>query len=61
MAHEHPKFWFELVANIGPPVFAAALVGCLLSHEWTMMHGILMGIGLALIVVGHWGMHHWRH
>ena len=60
MDHEHPNIWLELGAKIGPPVFAATLVGCLLGHEFTMTHGILMGVGLALIVIGHWSMYHRR-
>ncbi len=61
MAHDHPRFWFDLAGRIGPPIFAATLVGCLLSERMTVTHYILMAVGLALIVVGHWGTYHLKH
>lgn len=58
IAHDHPNFWFDLAGKIGPAVFAATLVGCLLSEHMSMAHYILLGVGLALILVGHRGTYH---
>ncbi len=58
MARDHQSFWFELSGKLGPPVFAATLVGCLLSGRLALAHLVLMAAGLALIALGHWGEHH---
>jgi hypothetical protein len=58
MAFEHPRFWPDLAAKVGAPIFAATLVACLLSGDFDLIHGILMGAGLLLIGVGHWRIHH---
>lgn len=58
--HDHQNFWLELGGKVGPPIFSATLVGCLLSGEFELIHGILLGIGLALIGLQHWYTFH-RH
>ncbi len=45
----------DLAGKLGPPIFAATLVACLLSQEFDVLHLLLLGVGLGLI-----GMHH-RH
>ena len=58
MLDDHPRFWLDLTGRIGPPIFAATLVGCLLQERLEASHIALMGIGLVLIVVSHWGLYH---
>jgi hypothetical protein len=58
MTHRHRNFWLDLLVKIGVPIFAATLVGCLLKGEFEWIHGILLGVGLALIYVGHRFEHH---
>ena len=58
--HDHENFWLELAGKVGPPIFAATLVGSLLSRQFELMHGVLMGVGLALIGLHHWSTFH-RH
>ncbi len=47
------RFWMQLVGRMGPPVFAATLVGCFLSGTVTKTHVALMATGLAMIYVHH--------
>jgi hypothetical protein len=58
MAYGHPGFWPDLAGKVGAPIFAATLVACLLSGNFEMIHGVLMGAGLLLIGVGHWRIYH---
>ena len=53
-----PGFWLELCGRLGPPVFAGTMVACLLSSKFQTTHGILMGIGFALIVISHFKTYH---
>ncbi len=53
MAHKHRRFWLDLGAKIGAPMFVATLVACLLREEMRLIHVVLMGSGLALIYFGH--------
>jgi len=57
---DDPGFWWELVAKIGAPIFAATLVACLLSGMFDPVHGVLMGVGLVMMMASHWREHH-RH
>lgn len=56
--HTHTSFWFDLAGKVGPPIFAASLVACLLSGEFESIHAILIGAGLALIGANHWYVFH---
>ena len=47
-----PGFWSDLAAKLGPPIFAATLVACLLDRTVDPLHGILLVAGIALIGVG---------
>lgn len=55
---KHTGFWWEFVGKVGAPTFAATLVGCLLSGEFTALHGILMGVGFAMMGLSHWRSDH---
>jgi hypothetical protein len=55
---DDPGFWWEFVGQVGAPVFAATLVACLLSGEFTPQHGVLMVTGLLMMGVCHWRRHH---
>jgi len=54
MEHDHTSFFIELAGKLGPPVFAATMVACLLARRYEPSHLVLMGIGILLI-----GLHHW--
>jgi hypothetical protein len=58
--HDHKSFWLDLGGKIGPAVFSATLVGCLLAERFEVIHGVLMGTGLVLIGIEHWYAHHRR-
>jgi hypothetical protein len=58
MDHQHPGFWTDLAGKVGAPIFAATLVACLLAGNFESIHGILMGVGLALIGASHWRVYH---
>ena len=53
MPRKHRNFWIDFLAKVGVPIFAASLVGCLLADRFEVIHGILMGVGLALIYLSH--------
>ncbi|MHC5113119.1 MAG: hypothetical protein ACYTGP_01665 [Planctomycetota bacterium] len=53
MPRRHRAFWLDLLTKIGVPVFAATLVGCLLTGEFELVHAVLLATGLALIFLGH--------
>ena len=55
---DDPGFWWELVGKVGAPIFAATLVGSLLSGELSPLHGILMATGLGMMGLCHWRTHH---
>ncbi len=54
----HPSFWTELAGKLGPPIFAATLVACLLQGTFDPLHAVLMGVGLAFIAFDHWVRFH---
>lgn len=53
MSPKMGAFWVGTLAKIGPPIFAATLVGCLLKGQVQPIHGVLMAVGFALIYLGH--------
>ena len=55
---EHRSFWSDLAGRIGPPIFAATLVACLLEREFDPVHLVLLATGLALIATCHWREYH---
>lgn len=55
---DDPGFFWEFVGKVGAPIFAAALVGCLLSGAFDPLHGALMGTGLGMMALCHWRTHH---
>ncbi len=57
----HVSFWREFIGKVGAPMFTGTLVACLLSGHYAASHGILMGIGLGMMGLGHWSEHHRRH
>ena len=54
----HTPFWIELAGKLGAPILSATLVLCLLTGKLEPLHIVLIGIGLALIVLEHWYSHH---
>ncbi len=50
-----PPLWRDLASRIGPPVFAATLVACLLQRTYDPLHIALLVTGLALIGIGRLG------
>ncbi len=46
-----PGFLWEFVGKVGAPIFAATLVGWLLSGQFALLHGILMGLGLGMMAL----------
>ena len=58
MALKHKKFWIDFSGRVGPPIFAATLVGCLLSLKIEWIHIVLLIIGLGLIGINHWYEYH---
>ena len=54
---DHQRFWADLMGKLGPPIFAATLVGCLLSGRFDLTHVVLLGLGAALIWISHWHSH----
>jgi hypothetical protein len=58
MPQDHPRFWVEFASKVGPPVFAGTLVACLMMGRFEPLHGVLLGVGLALIGLGHWRTYH---
>lgn len=57
---QHVGFWAEFAGKVGAPIFAASLVGCLLSGGFEALHGILIASGLVLMGFSHWCEHHRR-
>ena len=55
---DHVGFWSEFASKVGAPMFAATLVGGLLSGEFALLHGVLLVTGLGLLGLGHWHEHH---
>ena len=60
MQSEHVNFLFDLCGRVGAPIFSATLVACLLSRRFELAHGVLLGVGFALIILEHWRVHHHR-
>ncbi len=54
----HPSFVRELAGQLGPPMFAATLVACLLERAFDPLHIVLLIAGLSLMWAGHWGEYH---
>ena len=54
MDHDHTNFMVDLIGRLGPPIFAATLVGCLLADKMVPSHLILMGTGVLFIAFHHW-------
>ena len=50
-----PPLWRDLASSIGPPVFAATLVACLLQRTYDPLHIVLLASGLVLIGIGRLG------
>ena len=48
MAHRHRSFFVDLLAKVGVPILAGSTVGCILAGEFTLIHGIIMAVGLGL-------------
>ncbi len=55
---KHPSFWWDFAGKIGPPIFSATLVACLLARRFEPLHGVLLGVAVLLIWVSHWRAHH---
>lgn len=55
---KHKSFWFDLGGKIGPAIFSATLVSCLLSSRFEIVHGALLGVGLLLIFLEHRSTYH---
>jgi len=51
MNFRRPDPWLELSGRLGPPIFAASLVGCLLMGHMEGRHLVLIGLGIALISI----------
>lgn len=58
MPHRHKQFWIDLSGKIGPPVFAATLVACLLSNRIEVTHLLLLAASLGLIAADHYYNYH---
>jgi hypothetical protein len=56
----HTRFFWEFIDKIGPPVFAAALVACLLSGRFEPLHTALLVAAFAMIAGSHWHTVHAR-
>ena len=54
----HVGFWPELAGKIGPPIFSATLVVCLIQRQYEPTHWVLLAIGLGLMVFSHWREQH---
>ena len=54
----HRHFLVDLLSKIGVPVFAATIVGCILSEKMEISHAILILVGLILTYLGHRLEHH---
>ncbi len=52
--HDHTNFLVDLMGRLGPPTFAATLVGCLLEGKMIPSHLLLMGTGIFFIAFHHW-------
>ena len=57
MPRKYQRFLIDLAGKIGPPIFSGTLVGCILSSKFETVHGVLMGVGIALISVNYWYNH----
>ncbi len=55
-----PGFFWEFVGKVGAPIFAATLVGWLLSGHFGLLHAILMSLGIGMMALCHWRTHYRR-
>ena len=58
MNRSHYSFWMDFLGKIGAPIFAATLVGCLLTKQFTTIHGLLLLIGIIFMGISHWHEYH---
>ncbi|MGI9533835.1 MAG: hypothetical protein ACR2NW_02695 [Thermodesulfobacteriota bacterium] len=56
--HDHTSFLIDLAGRMGPPIFAATMVACLLAGRMQPSHLLLMGAGILLIILNHWYVFH---
>ena len=56
--HDHRNFLIDVGGKIGPPMFAATMVACLLAGRMQLSHLALMAIGVFLIALDHWYVFH---
>jgi hypothetical protein len=54
----HISIWRDFAGRIGPPIFAATLVACLLQRVYDPLHIILLVVGAGMIWVGHRSEYH---
>ncbi len=53
MHRQHTALWIDFAGKIGPPVFAATLVACLLGGA-DLRHIVLIAAGLLMMLLDHW-------
>jgi len=44
----------DLLGKLGPAIFAATLVGCLLAKKYELIHSVLMLAGVVFMVIGYY-------
>lgn len=54
----HNSFWMDFLGRIGAPIFAATLVGCLLTKQFAFIHALLLLVGIIFIGISHWYEYH---
>ena len=57
MHRQHMALWIDFAGKIGPPVFAATLVACLLGGA-DLLHIVLIAAGLLMMLLDHWYSFH---
>lgn len=50
-----------VVGKVGAPILAATLITCLLNERFEGLHALLIGLGIAVMALGHWHVHHTAH
>ena len=51
-------YGWVVVGKVGAQILAATLIACLLSETFDWLHALLMGLGIAVLGLGHWHAHH---